>query len=304
MGEVFRAWDPNLRGFCALKLLGPGASDEHRARFEREATLTSAIVHPNTVRAYDCGCTDDGTRYYAMELVEGETLEELVRQEGAQPASRVLGILRQLCGALRGVHEAGLVHRDVKPDNVMLSRVCGEDRIKLVDFGLLQHLAVQEDDDLGTGSFLGTPLYMSPEAITAPSSVDVRADLYGLGALAYFLLTGAPVFRGTNVIDVCTQHLYAVPERFADDRELDRKLEQIVLDCLAKDPAARPASAQELLDRLAHCERPFEVTPPVRSRKAARVREPSGARRSVFLTGSMPDSELTRVAAQVPREAA
>jgi serine/threonine-protein kinase len=187
-----------------------------------------------------------------MELLEGVTLQQLVEREGAQPPERVVQILMQLCAALEEAHGKGLVHRDVKPENVLLT---GAERhvAKLIDFGLVEQMgavALGSQDQL-----VGTPLYMSPEAIVAPDTVDARSDLYGLGAVAYFLLRGVPVFQGRSVVEVCSHHLHTAPEPLsaALGEAISPELEAIILDCLAKDPAARPASAAELRRRLGCC---------------------------------------------------
>lgn len=253
MGEVYRAHHVVLGGWRAVKLLPRGASERERERFEKEARLGAALRHPNAVSIYERGQAADGTRYYAMELLEGQTLQQLVEREGQQPPERVIRILMQLCSALEGAHGLGLVHRDVKPDNVLLT---GEalGLVKLIDFGLVERigeLARAQPLD----AVVGTPLYLSPESIVAPETVDARSDLYGLGALAYFLLCGAPVFQGKSVVEVCSHHLHTTPEPPSARIEggLPVALERCVLACLAKDPAARPRSAADLQRRLQEC---------------------------------------------------
>lgn len=250
MGEVYRARHVTSGEWCALKLLPRAASLRERERFRREARLSSQLSHPNTVAVYDYGQDADGTQYYAMELVEGTTLQQLVDQHGPQPERRVIDILLQLCDALNEVHGHGLVHRDVKPENVVVSHGADGDRVKLLDFGLAKQLG--SPAGATANSVVGTPLYISPEAISAPGSVDGRSDLYGLGAVAYFLLAGKPVFPGNNVIEVCTHHLHTEPARLSQSAPggVSPELERIVLDCLAKDPARRPASAPALAHRL------------------------------------------------------
>jgi serine/threonine-protein kinase len=251
MGEVYRAWHPTLGGWRAVKLLPRGASARDRQRFEKEARLGAELSHPNTVSIFDRGEARDGTCYYAMELLDGVNLQQLVEREGPQSPERVVQILMQLCAALEEAHGKGLVHRDIKPENVLLT---GEARdvAKLIDFGLVEQMGAVA---LGSGQdvLVGTPLYMSPEAILAPETVDARSDLYGLGALAYFLLRGAPVFQGRSVVEVCSHHLHTAPERLSSalGEAISPELEAIILDCLAKSPAARPASAAELRRRLA-----------------------------------------------------
>jgi eukaryotic-like serine/threonine-protein kinase len=253
MGEVYRAWHSALGGWRAVKLLPRHASPRDRERFEKEARLGAGLHHPNTVSIYERGEAHDGTCYYAMELLEGLNLEQLVEREGPQPPERVVSILLQLCAALEETHAKGLVHRDVKPENVLMTG----DRLevaKLIDFGLVEQLgAVAEGQP--EGALIGTPLYISPEAIVAPETVGPRSDLYGLGAVAYFLLRGVPVFRGRSVVEVCSHHLHTAPEPLsaALGGTISAELERIVLGCLAKDPADRPASASEVGRRLAAC---------------------------------------------------
>jgi serine/threonine-protein kinase len=253
MGEVYRAYHSTLGSWRAVKLLPRHASERDRQRFEKEARLGAALSHPNTVSIYDRGQAADGTCYYAMELLEGVSLQALVEREGPQSPERVIRILLQLCAALDEAHGLGLVHRDIKPDNVLLTGD-GLGVAKLIDFGLVEQIGAM-DQGHGLGSVVGTPLYLSPEAIVAPETVGARSDLYGLGAVAYFLLRGAPVFQGRSVVEVCSHHLHSAPEPLsvALGEAVPAELERIVLGCLAKDPAARPASASELRLRLERC---------------------------------------------------
>jgi serine/threonine-protein kinase len=256
MGEVYRAWHPTLRRWCAVKVLRRDASERERARFEKEVQVTAQLCHPNTVSVYDYGRAPDGTCFYAMELLDGMTLQHLVEQHGAQPPGRVIQILLQLCAALREAHGVGLIHRDIKPDNVVLCKKASmPDAVKLFDFGLVKELASDPSLSQSINRVVGTPLYMSPEAIRAPEAVSARSDLYGLGAVAYFLLTGSPVFGGRNVVEVCSHHLHSAPERpsLVAGRSIGEDLETLVFECLAKDPEDRPASAAELGRRLARC---------------------------------------------------
>ncbi|HEY3494966.1 MAG TPA: serine/threonine-protein kinase, partial [Polyangiaceae bacterium] len=257
MGEVYRARHALIRRPSAIKLLRPDHSSEvnHR-RFEREVQLTARLSHPNTITIFDYGRTTEGVFYYAMELLEGATLERIVAVSGAQPPGRVVRILSMACGALSEAHAIGLIHRDIKPANIMLCTQGGEhDVVKVLDFGLVKELEVSADVGLtGTSTIAGTPLYMAPESIRDPDSVDARTDIYALGTVAYFLLAGSDVFDGKSVVEVCSQHLHQEPAPLsARGIEVPGDLEAVVLACLKKDPAARPASAAELKRLLDAC---------------------------------------------------
>jgi serine/threonine-protein kinase len=253
MGKVYRARHALLRRPTAVKLIrASDASDAARARFEREVQLTSSLSHPNTIAIYDYGHTPDGVFYYAMEYLQpGLSLEALVELDGPQPEGRVVHILRQVCGALAEAHGIGLIHRDIKPANVMLCERGGLcDVAKVLDFGLVKDLAAPTEQALTSNATLtGTPLYMNPEAIESPELVDARSDLYALGAVAYFLLTGRPVFEGRSVVEVLAQHLHdpPVPPSELLGSPIDPQLEELVLRCLAKDREQRPGNAGALL---------------------------------------------------------
>jgi hypothetical protein len=248
MGEVFRARHALLQRPTALKLLPRArAGVEAIARFEREVQMTSRLTHPSTIQIYDFGRAEDGTFYYAMELIDGVTLDELVTESGAQPAGRVARILADVCGSLAEAHAAGLVHRDVKPQNVMLCARGGAwDVVKVLDFGLVK--VVSERDASAGRAVAGTPAYMAPEALQHPDRLGPASDLYAVGALGYFLLTGAPVFAGETAFELFGQHLHAAPVSPSEraGRPIPAALERIVLACLAKSPDARPASANAL----------------------------------------------------------
>jgi hypothetical protein len=257
MGEVYRARHGMMRRPSALKLLRPGhARESDLARFEREVQLTARLTHPNTITLFDYGRTDDGVFYYAMELLDGANLQRIVQVSGPQPEGRVLRILTMACGALAEAHAIGLVHRDVKPANIMLCTRGGEhDVVKLLDFGLVKELAMNGDGSLSSATTLiGTPQYMAPECITAPDSVDARVDIYCLGAVAYFLLAGTEVFDGRSIVELCGQHLHEAPKPLAERGvNVSPELEAIVRACLEKKPESRPRSAAELRERLEAC---------------------------------------------------
>ena len=256
MGEVYRARHAMLRRPSAVKLMS-GRSEEEIRRFENEVQLTAELKHPNTISIYDYGRAPDGTLYYAMELLDGLTLEELVRRHGPQSPQRVIHILLQVCAALSEAHHKGLIHRDIKPDNIFLCRqAASDDMVKVLDFGLVKKVTTDATPTRSNVNLIvGSPLYMSPEAIKTPHDVDARADLYALGAVAYFLLTGTPVFFGKGVVEVCGHHLHSIPERPSrrTAEAIPENLERLVLDCLAKDRRLRPESAEAIAQRLRDC---------------------------------------------------
>jgi eukaryotic-like serine/threonine-protein kinase len=246
MGVVYRANHVLLRRPTAIKLLqterlGTDALD----RFEREVQHTSQLTHPNTVAVFDYGRSPDGVFYYAMEYLDGVDLEKLVRTFGPQAPGRVVRILEQVCGALQEAHDRGLIHRDIKPANIILcERGAVSDVAKVVDFGLAKEIAADGDT---TQIILGTPAFLAPEAITAPSTVGPAADLYALGAVGYFLLTGRRMFEGATSLDVCLKHVTTPPtplRELAPHTPVD--LADVLMRCLAKDPAARPPDAMSL----------------------------------------------------------
>jgi len=258
MGVVYRARHALLRRPTAIKLLHAAAGGQALARFEREVQLTSALTHPNTIAVYDYGRTPDGVFYYAMEYLDGITLEDLVLHDGPQPSARVVHLLKQAAGALAEAHGVRLIHRDVKPANLMLcARGNIPDFVKVLDFGLAKDFDQGADPGLSQeGALLGTPLYLSPEAIVGADAVDARADLYALGAVAYFLLAGRPPFEGKTLVEVCSKHLHAKPPPISPDRPSPAplSLEALVLRCLAKAPEDRPSSATELIQDLERCD--------------------------------------------------
>jgi serine/threonine-protein kinase len=255
MGVVYRASHAMLRRPTAIKLLAHGG-EASLARFEQEVQLLAGLNHPNIVTVHDYGRTADGSFYYAMELLDGMDLEKLVAIDGPQPAERVIHIVRQAARGLTEAHGVGLVHRDIKPANVFVCRWWGEpDAVKVLDFGLAKNNADPPTSVTGQNVLLGTPLYISPEALKGAALLDARSDIYSLGAVAYYMLTAAPVFPGSSAVEVFAQHLHSAPvvpsERLGHAVPPD--LEAIVLRCLAKSPGDRYSTAAELERALAAC---------------------------------------------------
>ena len=219
--------------------------------------ITSQLNNPHTVAIYDYGRTPEGVFYYAMEYLDGIDLQTLVERYGPQPVPRVIHILRQVCSSLYEAHSLGLVHRDIKPANIMLNRRGGEpDVVKVLDFGLVKAMDDQKQAGLTQqASLTGTPLYMSPEAIQMPNSVDARSDLYAVGAVGYFLLTGQPVFEAESVVDLCQKHVATppVPPSERVRTPIPPELEARLLACLEKSRAKRPQTARDLAALISRC---------------------------------------------------
>jgi len=268
MGEVWKAEHTLLARPAAVKLirpevLDPGDPDKAESmikRFEREAQNTANLRSVHTVELYDFGITDSGTFYFVMELLDGIDLETLVNQNGPLPPARARYLLRQVCDSLQEAHEKGLVHRDVKPANVLACRLGGNyDFIKVLDFGLAKHYApdVGEQDAKLTreGMVIGTPAYMPPETVTKGIS-DARSDIYALGCVMFWTLTGELVFEGSAAMSMVVRHAQEAPDRPSRRSELSIPacLDRIVLACLEKDPDARPQSAAEVKHMLDECE--------------------------------------------------
>jgi hypothetical protein len=258
MGEVYLAEHQLLKRPCAVKLIRPGIESGSKAleRFEREVRLTATLSHPNTVEIYDYGRTEDGTYYYVMEYLRGLSLADLVDQYGPVPPGRTVYLLRQVCQALREAHAAGLIHRDIKPSNIFASRRGGIDDVaKLFDFGLVLSLTANGAPHLsGERRVFGTPMFMSPEQATGERELDRRSDIYSLGAVAYYLLTGRPPFDGEDGIELLIAHArdpVVPPSQFSAGIPDD--LERVVLRCLAKDPADRFSDAENLARALGEC---------------------------------------------------
>jgi serine/threonine-protein kinase len=266
MGEVWRARHRLLIRPAAIKLIRQralsavsGDSELLVRRFEREARATAALTSPHTVQLYDFGIAEDGRLYYVMELLDGLDLDSLVRQYGPLPAERVVHLLRQACSALADAHANGLVHRDIKPANLVVSRAGTTfDFLKVLDFGLVKLDSPRRTDQdainlSGEDSWSGTPGYMAPEVVMGMADTDHRVDLYALGCVAYWLLTGTMVFEGETAMQVMFQHVQATPRRPSarTDLPIPAALESLVMECLEKEPARRPADARVVSERLA-----------------------------------------------------
>jgi len=213
--------------------------------------------HPNTVAVFDFGQTPEGTLYYAMEYLNGITLEVLARVSGPQPPARVLYILHQICGSLREAHGRGLIHRDIKPSNIMLCERGGlYDVVKVLDFGLVKESQPEKPELTQPNTIVGTPFYLAPELITDASAFSPLSDLYALSGVAYYLLTGRNVFEGTSSVEICAMHLHdePVPPYQLTTRKMSSDLEAIVMACLAKEPADRPQGAEVMSEMLAQCQ--------------------------------------------------
>jgi serine/threonine-protein kinase len=264
MGEVYKATHRMLARPAAIKLIRPemlGAVDEEAAklavtRFRREAEAAANLRSPHTVELYDFGVTEDGTLYLVMEYLDGMDLETLVRQTGTLSAGRVIHIMRQVCDSLEEAHSLGLVHRDIKPANIHVGTVgLRHDFVKVLDFGLVKEVSsVSLEHSMATipGQMaLGTPAYMAPEmALGEP--VDGRADIYALGCVAYYLLTGQLVFQAEKAFQMIAKHLQSdpVPPSERADKPVSPELERLILKCLAKQPAHRPQTAAQLRQSL------------------------------------------------------
>jgi hypothetical protein len=260
MGVVYRARHALMRRDTAVKLLLPDRADPAAiARFEREVCLTCQLTHPNTIQVYDYGHTPDGIFYYAMEYLRGLNLHDLVARYGPQPEGRVIHILAQVCDSLAEAHGVGLIHRDIKPANIFLCRRGGvADCVKVLDFGLVREYRGNDGNGgnpAGDNVIEGTPWFTPPEAIHGNVKIDPRSDLYSLGALGYYLLTGKYIFDAETVAEIHEKQLRAspIPPSQRTTKPISAEMEALLLSCLAKEPAARPQTADELRTRLLAC---------------------------------------------------
>ncbi len=265
MGEVWRARHKMLAREAAIKIIRPeliqGASarqaDVAMRRFEREARVTADLQSPHTVYLYDFGTSRDGHFYFVMELLDGVSLQKLVQTFGPQPGSRVIHVLRQVCLSLEEAHSRGMVHRDLKPSNIMVCKVALQhDFVKVLDFGLVKPTQTDEVTHLTVdGVSAGTPGYIAPEIAMGEERIDARADIYTLGCVAYYLLTGTLVFNETSPTAMAVAHVQKTPVPPSDRTELpiSQDLQAVVLQCLAKKPGDRPPGARALIRMLDAC---------------------------------------------------
>jgi eukaryotic-like serine/threonine-protein kinase len=272
MGEVWRARHQLLARPAAIKLVrmdsslsSRAATDQLMQRFELEAQVTASLTSPHTVGLFDFGLNDEGTFYYVMELLDGLDLDILVDKYGPLRAERVVHILTQVCKSLAEAHDSGLVHRDIKPANLMICRYGREfDFVKVLDFGLVTLGSERSVDSRLTSEGLaaGTPGFMPPELATGDQA-DGRTDIYSLGCVAFWLLTGRLVFEGASPMEMIVAHTKKPPPRPSDCTEIEipPALDDIVLECLEKDPARRPQSADALIEKLEACEIAGQWTP-------------------------------------------
>jgi serine/threonine-protein kinase len=262
MGEVWRASHRMLARDAAIKLIQPDVltrdvgknADLISRRFEQEAKTTASLRSPHTVQLYDFGISEDGAFYYVMELLDGIDLDTLVKKFGPQSPARTAFILRQVCRSLSEAHSRGMVHRDIKATNIFLCRMGNEyDFAKVLDFGLVKVLESEGETQMTiAGSTTGTPSYMAPELALGSSDIDGRTDLYGLGCVAYLLLTGTFVFQEKSSTAMMLAHLRNTPvaPSTRSGREIPASLERVIMMCLEKDPAQRPASAEAIVSLL------------------------------------------------------
>jgi eukaryotic-like serine/threonine-protein kinase len=258
MGDVYLAEHVMLRRKCALKLIRPDqtADSTNLQRFEREVQAMAALTHCNTVEVFDYGHADDGTFYYVMEYLPGLSLQELVDKYGPLPAERAVHFLRQICGALQEAHGVQLIHRDIKPSNVIACERGGVfDVAKLLDFGLVQSLGLPSETSKLTvqGVILGSPPYMAPEQSLGRPNLDARTDIYSLGAVAYFLLTGQPPFIRETAMELLVAHAHEKPTPVGELRnDVPSDVQAIVMRCLEKEPGRRFQDAESLEQALSN----------------------------------------------------
>ena len=253
MGELWLVRHLGLGRIAALKeIRGTEVNDEDVGRFTREAQVLSNLRCPHTIQVYDFGIGQNGFPFYVMEHLEGINLQVLVDKHGPLPAARTIHVLRQVCLSLQEAHDVGLVHRDIKPANIMLCRYGSAwDFVKLLDFGLVKKDGHHDTTSLTRPAVvLGTPAYVAPESLRGSKYVDGRADLYAVGAVGYFLLTGRLLFDHDQPVAMARAHLLEPAPRASDRVPVPRELDDLLYDCLRKEPGERPQTARQLVERL------------------------------------------------------
>jgi serine/threonine-protein kinase len=304
MGEVWRAYHPGLKREVAVKLLRPHPDASMTQRFEREVQATIRLSHPNTVRVFDYGVTDDGISYYVMELLQGCTLHQLVDREGPLDCARVVYLGAQAAGALAEAHDLGIVHRDVKPENIFVTAVGRTgDFVKILDFGIAKAINFDQGTALTqTGIRLGTPGYMAPEVFSEEAGAP--ADVYAMGAVLYFMLAGTPPFSGEDQRSLMIAQFAGPPPppSTRGKRHVPSSLESVVQRCLRPNPSERFPNASALLDALQACRDVGSWEP-----APSRVVEPAGNARTSGATmptgdGSLPNASATIRRAQLEGE--
>jgi len=251
MGAVYAGEQPTIGKRVAIKVLAPhcAADPDMVRRFTEEARAANRIQHPHIIDIFSFGQLPDGRHYFVMEFLDGQSMAEAIDQESLQPGElrRLLG---QICDALEASHQAGIVHRDLKPENIWIARPPhGESYVKLLDFGIAKLMDPTRTNLTQTGAVMGTPLFMAPEQCLG-RAVDARTDLYALGVILYRIFCGRYPFAGTVITELVYQHVADAPAPPSRHRDMPPNLEHVILDCLAKDPAARPQTARLLGDRL------------------------------------------------------
>ena len=257
MGRVYKAEHLLLKRACAIKLIQPDKNADARAlrRFEREVRATAQLTHPHTVQVYDYGQTNQGIFFFAMELLPGMNLGELIKKTGPLPPERAVHFLIQVSDALREAHEVGLIHRDIKPGNLFISERGGiRDYTKLLDFGVVREVKVDPSLSQTAMMIAGTPSFMAPEQATHPEQTDARSDIYSLGMVAYYMLTGQAPFKGQTPIQIMMAQVNETPSPpSAHQAGIPADVETIILKCLEKNPDERFNSAAHLRDALIAC---------------------------------------------------
>jgi serine/threonine-protein kinase len=306
MGEVWRASHMMLARAAAIKLIKAEALTRPSARqaevslkrFRREANVIASLQSPHTVYLYDFGSSTDGRWYYVMELLDGISLQDLVTNFGPVPGSRVVSILRQACESLEEAHQQGLVHRDLKPSNIMVCKLAlHHDFVKVLDFGLAKFVGPVDATQLTMeGMAAGTPAYMAPEIALGRTDVDARADIYALGCVAYFLLTGTLVFPDENPMSMALKQVQETPDPPSSRTEIPipQDLERVVMRCLEKKADDRPASAREVADLLEAC-----VLPPWTSDDAAAWWERHLPPTSTLRTSTLPPTHTPPIVQKI-----